>query len=179
MGSCSGPQRISTPIPSPSASDLGVPSIVPQSFVTASSLCPGILPFPKCFLRGTTGFSAGLGCAVPRVWQKADSALLPQRPPLQPPTASNCMSTHSTVSDLRRSKIKIQWLLLKFENQRYDIKILSLLIICAKCTQQSKFQLPMSHCFHPGLATTCTTGLKPLQNLKNRNHIFMEDKVKN
>lgn len=94
MDSCSGARRISASIPS--SSDLGVPPAVLQSFVTSSSLFPGILPFPKCFLRGTTSFTAGLSCAVQRVWHKADSAILPQRPPLQPPTASNCLSTHNT-----------------------------------------------------------------------------------
>lgn len=175
--SCSGAQIISIPIPSSfSSSDLGVPSIVLQSFVTSSSsLCPGILPFPKCFLIDTTSFPAGLSCAVQRVWHKADAALLPQRSPLQPPLpATACL--HSTQFLTREGgKIKIQWLVLKFENQQY---ILSLLIMYTKCSHQSKFQLPMSQCFHPQLATTCTTDLKPLQNLKNRKHILWKTKSK-
>lgn len=136
--------------------------------------------FPKPFLRGTTSFPAGLSCAVQKVWLKADTALLPQRlpPPSAAPTASNCMPTQTQFLTQQGGKMKIQWLVLKFENQHYNIKILSLLIMYTKCSHQSKLQLPMSQYFCPELAATYTTDLKPLQNLKNRNHILWEMKSK-
>lgn len=107
MDSCSGAQRISTPIPSVVTLYPDVQGVVSTLLLLfLSSWCSLNCSSVFCYilllsLPGNFAFSqmfyqfhcwAQLCCA--RVWHKADAALLPQRSPLQPPLpAAACLHT--------------------------------------------------------------------------------------